>query len=861
MPGTTSATVGVAAAGWRVDNTGNVPATASVSVPGELASSFSNGQAIAAGASVAFTLTALVAGIRSVALTSSTPGAVMSGSPQSFTGVSAPTPGPTPPPGPAPAGAPVISAHPFGFFAWSGSGGSLTAAFTGSAPFTKQWLRNGVPFGAEETDGFKSSELSLSGLQPADNGAVFSLRVTNSAGTSTSQGAVVNVAVPSTPQGVFMTRRQLNVFRLIQIEGSFTSSRYERDDRTIRWTQSGIRPLAIRGYDMGSGGAEIPLTANDYTLTIDGVPVQTVARVGATVTFSVNMDAVAEGWHWVDVIPGAGHAGETCYITPVYRRVGAMAAPQALMPIRTHTQELAFPSSGPHGDNYWGNLMPANERGSTLFYGMVPARFRPTISPLRPRAHPAFANTANYFTDFVSENLVPCRTNDIHRPTVFADGLMTTQGVQNYHYADWNEKYPLWQLHDGPRGMGNIGGAMHLQMGRNGKVYGLEPWRLFRVEEDGSVLTLCGYRHPHTGAHNYLEATENFELVGDWSAIPPERHGMRAAWGFCWDSRTLQENPAAPVPPGETEHPHLTGAWFNGPVAFVADTHNNRVLRLEWDGSNRYVPVKVTEFLTGLGDPWDIAFHDGLIYVTERTSHRVAAYDAVTGALDRVVVSGADIAFVDGNRRTALRPGQTLQTARAQPVVAPEGIFIRGDLLYVGSMVQQQIRVIDLATDAIVRTQDLVVDGNSYYVKFTVGDGTFGPPGVIFVVTWSPIPFSMPRAYLENGTEWEVNSGSTPPWHRLFADGGYPTAVAVGQGRMVVSTINEGLIKISLRLGTDAPRPANAPAGALKYWQAGYRYLHGINGWGYYGLPQPWGVDPDIDAHLTFCDHINPLTP
>ena len=96
IAGAVSSTVGVAATGWSVSNTGTLPALATVTVPGDVTSTFTNGQTVAAGANVAFALTALVSGAKSIALTSATPGAVITGSPATLTGVSAPPPPPPP---------------------------------------------------------------------------------------------------------------------------------------------------------------------------------------------------------------------------------------------------------------------------------------------------------------------------------------------------------------------------------------------------------------------------------------------------------------------------------------------------------------------------------------------------------------------------------------------------------------------------------------------------------------------------------------------------------------------------------------------------------------------------------------------
>lgn len=91
------AIVGVTSVGWQVQNTGTVAAQATVAVPGDVTCDFSP-QTLSPGASVAFSLIGLVAGTKSIALTSSTAGAVITGSPTNFVVSSAPPPPPPPPP-------------------------------------------------------------------------------------------------------------------------------------------------------------------------------------------------------------------------------------------------------------------------------------------------------------------------------------------------------------------------------------------------------------------------------------------------------------------------------------------------------------------------------------------------------------------------------------------------------------------------------------------------------------------------------------------------------------------------------------------------------------------------------------------
>lgn len=203
----------------------------------------------------------------------------------------------------------------------------------------------------------------------------------------------------------------------------------------------------------------------------------------------------------------------------------------------------------------------------------------------------------------------------------------------------------------------------------------------------------------------------------------------------------------------------------------------------------------------------------GVLYVSERTTHRIAAYDATTGAFMRVVVSGSALASMNTSiRRMQRNPGVTLDAARAQPCVAPEGLFHWDGWLYFGSLVQQQVRRVHLVTGALeVVVANPYVDDGANFFKFAVSTpGTFGPPGTVWLCTFSGAGYSgRPAAYLPTGTQWDYGnmlSGEGPG--RVWTGIGYACAVAIGVGRMAHASSEEG------RSGWSAsPFRATAPGG------------------------------------------------
>jgi Regulator of chromosome condensation (RCC1) repeat/Immunoglobulin I-set domain len=84
--------------------------------------------------------------------------------------------------------APTISTQPVNVSISSGEAATFSVVATGSAPLSYQWLRGGVPI-----VGAISASYTMPSTGPGDSGAVFSVHVTNSAGSVVSAVAVLTV--------------------------------------------------------------------------------------------------------------------------------------------------------------------------------------------------------------------------------------------------------------------------------------------------------------------------------------------------------------------------------------------------------------------------------------------------------------------------------------------------------------------------------------------------------------------------------------------------------------------------------------------------------------------------------------------
>lgn len=641
-----------------------------------------------------------------------------------------------------------------------------------------------------------------------------------------------------------ITLLKLNLNSVVCLKWFHQDSRYERY-RRLQVLKDPVVQVPFHHFDFGGGGVPIPLKGSRYTLHVDDVQVASVdVAAGAKEgTFAANLGAVADGWRKLE-IRGLG-PGETSPPWYAFVKHGAgSAGDQAFTPVVRGTYELIQRADGWHA------------------WALAPGRYNPAPKPLARREYPPFSEVIPR-AEWNCMQLVPARFGDSHRPSRNADGVLTSFDMQAYFWSDLVALKPRLPSLDGPRGVGTISMVTHVSLGtaapdgrpRN-SMYVCDPWRVAKITEDGTITTLVGWRH--NGLPSYWGDPPVLELVGDWSAIPEERRGFHELWGLAWDERTLPINEsAARIPSENNEKPHVVG-----PVMFLSDTQNNRIVKCEFSATRHGVP-RVTEFVTNSLDAWDVVCDSGVIYVSERKAQRIAAYDATTGAFIRTVVQGRALATVSAVRFVVR--SATLAVIRAEPCVMPEGLYkLPGDpWLYFGSLAMAQVRRVHLTTGEVQTVCDVPTDGNSTYFKIAVSDGSFGPRGTVFVWSWSNAQYGYPYTHLPPGssfTDWEGTSQRWK-WQEGTASVGqwqgfnYATAGAVGAGRLVCGGASEGLLVISRRQPGDLGSSEAVQRGAREYSTRGLSLLYGHNGFGYYGLPLPWGASSNLDAFFRFHGH------
>lgn len=132
---------------------------------------------------------------------------------------------------------------------------------------------------------------------------------------------------------------------------------------------------------------------------------------------------------------------------------------------------------------------------------------------------------------------------------------------------------------------------------------------------------------------------------------------------------------------------------------YVADTVANTISRVSLPGGSvaRVAGTGERTYLyddeypdaleTGLNSPWDVHWHDGVLYVAMAGQHQLWTLDTRTGRLT---------AFA-GTRREALRDGPRLAAAFNQP----SGLATGGSVLFVADSEASAVRAIDLDSGAV----------------------------------------------------------------------------------------------------------------------------------------------------------------
>lgn len=733
----------------------------------------------------------------------------------------------------------------------------------------------------------------------------YTLVATGAAGTTPATASLevtVNVPAPPPPppppppvvEIPPVVTKVLDPAKMIAVAGWMDyPNRYERYQNltVLRPDAAGRAKVRIFGMNQASGGGirfwdgvevvnvngawvrpNLPAQTGPMALSLifeTPAGVRTIAATASTdplgrdLVFDVDCNNIAEGWYKATVT-GCESDGWSVADYAVYVLKGATAQPHALCPSVTASYEFIHPVvAGQYLHQFaW---VPATHDPN---YAAFPLRDTPTVVGPLTR------------DKLVAVEVGPNRLADIHRPCISDEGIWSTFHTQHYMFSDFERNLPSQPVLDGRRGVATAAGFMHVEWGTaivpsppfNGPVdnlYFTDTWRFgkvlmgsYRGEDRGKIVTLCGYRHTmpsYRHAPDGKISTKNLELVGDWSAIPPERRGFRRLWGIAWDSRAFVSDLAAPTIPAEKDlHPHATWVDHSGATqsagirVFLPDMGGSRICKLQFSPTSHAAPPVVTEFVTGLAEVFDcieVEKGSGIMAATVRKQNRVVFISMDDGAI-----------------------------LAEFPTTAPEGIAYQDGMLYYGSLALKNIKkrsvtingdVITLGPEvvAVNASSVWVINGNSNYVKFAMDDGRFYQRGMIGMVSWSNINeglavlfppgenVSTPINWLAPATPWtKLRGPQVASPFKYEGSRGYQTCVGFGPGRMFAGTVQESLVQFSAALPTDADTP-DVTAGYRDWMARGMHLTHGFHGWNY-GSGVGWNTSSDIDAFIAAHGHV-----
>jgi hypothetical protein len=165
----------------------------------------------------------------------------------------------------AAATAPAITQQPASVTVTAGQAASFSLAATGTAPLTYQWFMNGT------ASGTNSNTFSIAQTTTGQTGAQIRVKVTNTAGSATSNTVTLTVNAPA-PTAPTITQQPANATVTVGQPATFTV------------TATGSAPLA---YQWFFNGTAVGTNSSTYTISQTTIG-QSGAQIYVTVTNAVN---------------------------------------------------------------------------------------------------------------------------------------------------------------------------------------------------------------------------------------------------------------------------------------------------------------------------------------------------------------------------------------------------------------------------------------------------------------------------------------------------------------------------------------------------------------------------------------------
>ena len=252
---------------------------------------------------------------------------------------------------------------------------------------------------------------------------------------------------------------------------------------------------------------------------------------------------------------------------------------------------------------------------------------------------------------------------------------------------------------------------------------------------------------------------------------------------------------------------HPQGMAIDGDVLYVADTENHAIRRVDLQSGQ-------VETIAGTGEqgyersgsrpgtsyaissPWDLALHDGVIYIAMAGIHQLWSLDLGTGMVGPYAGSG----------REAITDGPLATSALAQPsgiTVGSDGSG--GERLFFADSETSSIRNCDLSPGGSVRTLIGLglfefgdVDGEDFRVRMQHPIGITHHDGVLYVA--DTYNHKIKRVLPKTRSAFTV-AGTGSPGHvdGPFAQARFsePCGLSIANGKMYIADTNNHTIRVA----------------------------------------------------------------
>src|SRR5437016_11102950 len=232
-------------------------------------------------------------------------------------------------------GAPSITAQPAGQTVTVGQTATFTVAATGTAPLSYQWRKNGVAIA-----GMTSSSYTIPAATTADNGAQFTVVLSNSGGSVTSSVAMLTVSAASVapsittqPASQTVTAGQTAMFSVTATGTAPLTYQWKKNSVAIAGaTSSSYTTPATTSSDNGAqfsvavSNTTGSVTSNAATLTVNAAavapsimtqPTSQTVTAGQTASFTVIANGTAPlTYQWKKNNVAISGATSSSYTTP-----------------------------------------------------------------------------------------------------------------------------------------------------------------------------------------------------------------------------------------------------------------------------------------------------------------------------------------------------------------------------------------------------------------------------------------------------------------------------------------------------------------------------------------------------------------